>query len=124
MSPRPGSPRPLAHGLKRGVQGRCPNCGEGRLFRGYLKVNPTCEACGHENGRYPADDGPAYFTILLAGHLFVAPLLIFSFMQTMNPWLLCAVILPPLAIATLILLRVTKGGLIGVLWSTRAGSAQ
>ncbi len=118
------SPRPLADGLKRGVTGRCPNCGRGRLFRGYLKVNPTCEACGHANGEYRADDGPAYFTILLAGHLFVAPLLIFSFIETWNPWLLCAVILPPLAIATLILLRLTKGGLIGVLWSTRAGSAQ
>jgi uncharacterized protein (DUF983 family) len=120
----PSTPRPLASGLTRGAKGRCPNCGEGHLFRGYLKVRPSCESCGHANGEYRADDGPAYFTVLLAGHLFVAPMLFLPFVRTWNPYLVAAMLLPPLALATLALLRVTKGGLIGVLWSTRAGSAQ
>jgi uncharacterized protein (DUF983 family) len=120
----PNQPRPLAHGLKRGAKGRCPNCGEGRLFKGYLKVEPECSACGHANGAYRADDGPAYFTILLIGHLFIAPLVLLPVLRSWSPAVLCAVLLPALALITLGLLRVTKGSFIGVLWSTRAGSSQ
>ena len=47
-------------GLQRGFRRRCPNCGQGRLFKGYLKVNPTCPSCGHANGLYRADDAPRY----------------------------------------------------------------
>ena len=68
--------RPLGLGLRRGVAHRCPACGKGRLYRGYLKVEDSCEACGHALGDYRADDGPAYLTILLIGHLIVAPLLV------------------------------------------------
>ena len=111
-------------GLMRGLSGQCPNCGRGRLFRGYLKVRSDCSACGHANGAYRADDGPAYFTILIVGHLVIAPVLAFSFIRTAGPWVLVATILPTLAVVTLILLRLTKGGLIGVLWATKAGSTQ
>ena len=117
-------PRPFASGFSRGLKGRCPNCGQGRLFRGYLKVSPTCEACGHATGEYRADDGPAYFTVLLVGHLFIAPIVLLPFIHEWSPALLCAVLLPSVALISLALLRVAKGGLIGVLWSTRAGSAQ
>ena len=57
--------RPLLASVLRGLRGTCPRCGEGALFHKYLKVNPACPACGHDLDRYPADDGPAYFTILL-----------------------------------------------------------
>jgi uncharacterized protein (DUF983 family) len=72
-------------GLKRGVLHRCPNCGEGRLYSRYLKVDLDCEVCGHDLARYPADDGPAYFTILIIGHLFVAPLLFFPIIWKAPP---------------------------------------
>ena len=68
---------PLKRSVFRGLQGHCPACGKGPLFWRYLKVNGRCEACGHDLARYPADDGPAYLTILLVGHLIVAPLLFF-----------------------------------------------
>ncbi|MBO9561058.1 MAG: DUF1610 domain-containing protein, partial [Caulobacter sp.] len=57
-SPQPAS---MLTGMKRGVRHRCPNCGEGRLYTRYLKVDLDCEVCGHDLARYPADDGPAYF---------------------------------------------------------------
>ena len=63
--------------MLRGLRGRCPHCGEGALFYRYLKVNPHCPVCGHDLAQYPSDDGPAYFTILITGHLVIVPLLVF-----------------------------------------------
>lgn len=116
--------RTAAKGLKRGLLGRCPNCGEGHLFRSYLKVDPTCEACGHDNSAYRSDDGPAYFTILIIGHLLIAPLLCFSFMWQANPALVIAITLPLIAAATLVLLSFVKGAFIGVQWGTQAVAVQ
>lgn len=103
-------------GLKRGLHRRCPNCGEGRLFRGYLAVEPHCPVCGHDNGAYRADDGPAYFTVLLVGHLIVAPMLIFPFIRTWPVLTSLSVMLPPIVLATLVLLPLAKGALIGFQW--------
>ena len=92
-------PQPTASvltGLKRGLSHRCPNCGDGRLYRRYLKVAPVCEACGHELGLYPADDGPAYFTIFLVGHIIIAPLLFFRWIWEASPLLVVPVTLIPL----------------------------
>jgi uncharacterized protein (DUF983 family) len=112
--------RSLNDGLRRGFFGHCPNCGEGRLFAGYLKVASTCEACGHELGRYRADDGPAYFTILIVGHLVVAPLLCFSFVWTWNPILVVAITCSALLATVLLTLPRVKGAFIGAQWATRA----
>jgi uncharacterized protein (DUF983 family) len=102
--------------LKRGFKGRCPACGQGALFWRYLKVEPHCPACGHELSQYPADDGPAYFTILIVGHLVVAPLLAFPFIWKSPVWLVLVVTLLPLALFTLILLPRIKGAFIGGLY--------
>jgi uncharacterized protein (DUF983 family) len=111
-------------GFKRGLVGRCPNCGEGHLFRGYLKVDPVCEPCGHQNGAYRADDGPAYFTVLIIGHLLIAPMLCFSFIWQANPLLVLSVTIPLVALATLLLLGFVKGAFIGVQWGMGALAAQ
>jgi uncharacterized protein (DUF983 family) len=110
----------LLPALARGFRRRCPECGEGKLFRGYLKVQPVCETCGHENGRYPADDAPPYFTILLVGHLVVAPMLLFPFIWQAPVWLVLAITLPILAVATLLLLPRVKGAVIAGHWATGA----
>lgn len=115
-TPRPDQ-RLLWTGFSRGVRGRCPNCGQAPLFRAYLKVNPTCDACGHELGHYPADDAPPYFTILLVGHLIVAPMLAFPFILTLPAWLLLAILLPALTALILVFLPIVKGAVIGVLWA-------
>ena len=61
--------RPLRPALWRGWRRKCPRCGEGPLLTSYLKVRPTCPACGQELHHHRADDGPAYLTILIVGHL-------------------------------------------------------
>lgn len=106
---------PLFRSIARGLKGRCPACGEGPLFWKYLKVAPACRACGHELARYPADDGPAYFTILLIGHLVIAPMLFFPFVWESSPWLVIPAALTFLVALTLVLLPRVKGGFIGVL---------
>ena len=109
--------RPLLPAMLRGLSGRCPHCGEGRLYYRYLKINHDCPACGHELDRYPADDGPAYFTILLVGHLVVAPLLIFPFIWQAPVAILIPSILVPLTALTLLLLPRIKGAVVGLLYA-------
>ena len=111
-------------GLKRGILHRCPNCGDGRLYVRYLKVDPDCEACGHDLAAYPADDGPAYFTILIIGHLFVAPLLLFPFIWKAPVGLVLPLTILPLAALTLLLLPRVKGAVIGALWAIKLRKAQ
>ena len=101
----------------RGLKGRCPHCGDGKLYWGYLKVEPRCNACEHDLARYPADDGPAYFTILIVGHLIVAPLLVFSIIWEAPTMYVLPATLIPLAIATLALLPRVKGAFIGLLYA-------
>ena len=120
----PNTPnRNAATGFMRGIARRCPHCGEGPLFSGYLKVAPNCDACGHETGAYRADDGPAYFTMLIVGHLLVAPMLALSFILTWPISVVLALSLTFVALATLALLPIVKGGFIGVQWGTRTGIA-
>ncbi len=109
--------RSIWAGLQRGALGRCPHCGEGRLFSSYLKVAPTCSACGHEIGLYRADDGPAYFTILIVGHLVVAPLLFLEFVRTWPVIWVMAILLPTIVILALVLLPRVKGAFVGVQWA-------
>lgn len=115
--------RPFKTGLLRGLRGRCPNCDKGRLFASYLKVSPTCEACGHNLGAYKADDGPAYFTILLVGHLVVAPAFFFPFMWETSPWVIVPGALVALTALILLLLPRIKGAFLGALWSIRPAPA-
>jgi uncharacterized protein (DUF983 family) len=113
-------PNRVLRGLGRGFRRRCPNCGVGRLFKGYLAVEPRCPACGHDNAQYRADDAAPYFTILAIGHLVIGPILIFPFILTAPIGLVLATTLPALAIVTLALLPVIKGAVIGALWAMRA----
>jgi len=108
---------PLVPSLMRGLKGCCPNCGEGKLFWKYLKVNGRCEACDHDLARYPADDGPAYVTILLVGHLIVAPLLFFPIVWESSAWVSVPVLLGSLSALTLVTLPRVKGAWIGLMYA-------
>jgi uncharacterized protein (DUF983 family) len=108
---------PLRRSVFRGAAGRCPACGKAPLFWRYLKVNGRCETCDTDLSRYPADDGPAYLTILLIGHLVVAPMLFFPIVWRTNPALSLPIILSALATVTLLLLPRIKGGWIGLMYS-------
>lgn len=103
-------------GIKRGLRFRCPECGEGKLYRKYLKVQSPCETCGHDNVQYPADDAPPYLTIFLVGHLVIAPMLFFNFIWRANLWLVLLTTLPFLLVLTLVALPMVKGAAIGLMW--------
>lgn len=107
---------PLRRSIVRGLKGHCPACGQGSMFWRYLKVNGRCDACDHELARYPADDGPAYLTILLVGHLIVAPLLFFPLVWR-HPAYSAPLVMIPLALLTLLILPRVKGGWIGMMYA-------
>lgn len=109
--------RSILASLGRGLLGRCPCCGEGKLFWSYLKVQPHCPECDHDLARYPADDGPAYFTILIVGHLLVAPLLLFPIIWQAPATVVVPATLLPLCLFTLALLPRVKGAFIGLLYA-------
>jgi uncharacterized protein (DUF983 family) len=103
--------------MRRGLQRRCPSCGHGRLFGGYVKQEPVCAGCGEDLLRFRADDAPAYFTILLVGHVIVPAMLALE--VALHPSTLVHMLLwVPLTLAmTVLLLPPIKGALIGVQWA-------
>jgi uncharacterized protein (DUF983 family) len=86
-------------------------------------VSPECPACGHDLDQYPSDDGPAYFTILLVGHLVVAPLLVFPFIWKQPAAVVVPAVLIPLVVLTLVILPRVKGAVIGLLYSLKVRRA-
>jgi len=115
----PWSKRSVGRSMLRGLRGRCPNCGKGRLFYRYLKVEPVCRSCGHTLDRYPADDGPAYFTVLIVGHLVVVPFLILgaTWIWKTSPWVVIPTALAAIGAITLTALPVIKGAVVGLLYA-------
>jgi uncharacterized protein (DUF983 family) len=107
--------KPVLRSLWRGLARHCPNCGEGSIFSGYLKVEAHCAACGHNNAQYPADDAAPYFTIFIAGHILIPLLLITDrHWEAATSTIELAIFLPLTALLTLALLPFVKGGVIGV----------
>lgn len=117
MTAMPEIVHPLLRSVGRGLSHRCPACGQGRMFGRYLKIEPNCASCGHELARYPADDGPAYLTILLVGHLIVAPMLIFPVVWRTDPLISLPIILGSLSVVTLLALPRIKGGWVGLMYA-------
>ena len=110
---------PILRAMTRGLRGRCPKCNDGPLFYRYLKVWPACDACGHDLDQYPSDDGPAYFTILLVGHLVVAPLLLFPIIWHSPVAVMVPAVLIPLAGLTMLILPRVKGAVVGMLYAVK-----
>lgn len=108
---------PLKRSVGRGLQHRCPACGDGQLYGRFLKVEPTCQVCGQDLAKYPADDGPAYLTIVLVGHLIIAPLLLFPIVWESSAWISVPVLLTALTAITLAALPRVKGGWIGMMYA-------
>jgi uncharacterized protein (DUF983 family) len=115
----PWSRRTVPTSMFRGLKGKCPNCGQGRLFYRYLKVEPVCQSCGHDLDRYPADDGPAYFTVLIVGHAVIVPFLILCapLIWKAPLWLLIPGALAAVATITLTALPIVKGAVVGLLYA-------
>ena len=113
-----------AHPLLAGLKGRCPNCGEGALFDGFLSVAPSCEACGFDLAGADSGDGPAVFIILIAGFI-VAFAALFTEIAFHPPvWVHLVVWLPLTAVLCLVMLRPAKGLLLAAQFANKAGQAR
>ena len=111
------SPPNLWVGLRRGIARKCPACGQGPLFRGYLSVIPVCPVCGNDNEQYPSDDFAPYVTIFLVLHLMVPILFAVDRTWDMSVSFEMTLALPLFLIATLVLLPFAKGAVIGFAWA-------
>ncbi|MBI1173445.1 DUF983 domain-containing protein [bacterium] len=108
----------IRRAIGRGLWARCPNCGKGRLFAGYLRVVERCSVCQAPLGNYRAADGPAFITITVVGLLLV-PALGWSFVALRpDPLKLALSVGLLMGILTLVCLRLSKGMMIGYLWAT------
>jgi uncharacterized protein (DUF983 family) len=103
----------------RGLRGRCPACGRGRLFAGYLKQAPGCAACGAATGEIEAEDGPPWLTVLLLGPLLAALTFIAARHEDWPLWMRLGGLGAFAILAVVMLLPRIKGALIGVLWGMR-----
>lgn len=105
--------------MKRGLFGRCPACGEGKLFRAFLKVNDCCPACGEALHHHRADDLPAYLVIVVVGHIVVPLALAIETAFTPPIALQLAIYLPLTLILSLLMLQPIKGAVVGWQWALR-----
>ena len=114
-----GEERALWPALKRGLRRRCPNCGTSGIFRGYLKVRDHCPVCEEALYHQRADDGPAYLTILIVGHV-MAPLILGVYTALRpDPLIMASVFSVGTAALSLYLLPRLKGGMIAFQWAKR-----
>jgi uncharacterized protein (DUF983 family) len=111
-------PPPLP--VMRGLRGRCPSCGEGHLFQGFLTVRPACETCGLDYSFADAGDGPAVFVILIGGAVVVFVALITEVLYQPPYWLHATLWLPLILLVTLLPLRMVKGLLIALQYHHKA----
>ena len=105
--------------VKRGLRGRCPRCGQGKLFRAFLKVDNACSVCGLDFTPHRADDLPAYLVIIIVGHIVVPLALVIETNYSPPVALQLAVYLPLTFVASLALLQPIKGAVVGVQWALR-----
>lgn len=113
------APRPVGAAVMRGLRRRCPACGVGTSFLGYLRLAPACAHCGEPLGHIRADDFPPYLTTLVVGHI-VVPAVLMVEQAFAPPLALRMIAWPALALAlTLAALPVIKGGVVGLMWALR-----
>lgn len=115
----PKAERDMRPALLRGWKRRCPSCGTGPLFNGFLKVREACPVCSEDLHHHRADDGPAYLTILIVGHL-LGPLLGWYYMEFRpEPLVMVAIFSVGCVALSLYLLPRLKGMIVGFQWAKR-----
>ena len=113
-------PSPYATGMKN----RCPRCGEGKLFKGFVDLAPSCEACGLDYGFADSGDGPAILVMLVAGFIVVGSALVVEVKYEPPMWVHLAIFLPLTLIVCLGMLRPLKGVLLALQYRNKAGLGQ
>jgi uncharacterized protein (DUF983 family) len=106
---------PLLRAMRRGAAGRCPVCGEGRLFSTWLGVVAECTACGTALGRIPADDAPPYFTVFIVAHVVIGLQIALERSIVLPVATELMIFLPGTLLLTLALIRPVKGATVGMM---------
>lgn len=112
--------RPIMLSVGRGIRCTCPNCGEGKLFSGYLQQNARCQKCDEPLGRYDAGLLTALLVGLIIVLVFACAFLAIELAGGTSPLNYLMILLPISVAASLLVLRPCKGGLIGFIWALRA----
>jgi uncharacterized protein (DUF983 family) len=114
-----GTDYPPVSPFRAGVLCRCPRCGEGRVFRGFLTVADKCDVCGLPISRHDAGDGPAVFVILILGFLVVGLAILVE--ATMAPplWVHMVIWPPFILIVAIAMLRPLKATLLALQYRHR-----
>lgn len=103
---------PLLHGLR----GKCPNCGQGRLFKSYITQNQVCSICREDFSNIHADDGPPWLTILVSGHI-MAPLIIYFVTHDIfSEFIETSILIIMALLCVFIILPRAKGLFIAAIW--------
>lgn len=106
--------------LSAGIHGRCPRCGQGALFDGFIKIRPACKTCGLDFGFADAGDGPAVFVILLVGFVIVGGALYVELAFQPALWVHVVLWGPITVLLGLGLLRPLKATLVALQYKHRA----
>ncbi len=111
--------------LIRGMLGRCPRCGQGRLLHHYIKLVDRCSVCGEPYGHFRTDDAAPWLTILVVGHMTVPMVLVCEINFRLPMWLAVAIYVPLIVGLAAIMLPRCKGMLAALMWAMKAeGSEQ
>jgi uncharacterized protein (DUF983 family) len=100
--------------LKAALTCRCPACGEGKLFKGFLSLRPSCAKCGLDYSTFDSGDGPAVFIILAAGFVVVFAALLVEVLYQPPFWLHALLWLPLILVVTVLPLRPMKALMIAL----------
>jgi uncharacterized protein (DUF983 family) len=114
----------LTDAVCRGLACRCPSCGRGRLYAGFLTLKPKCDTCGLDNAFIDTGDGPAVFIIMIAGAIVVAAALFVEVKYQPPFWVHASLWLPLILAVTLWPLRAMKSLLISLQFHHRAAEGQ
>ncbi len=114
------TPPTLSESALRGIACKCPRCGKGRIYSGFLTLRPSCEVCGLDFAFMDSGDGPAIFMIMIAGAIVVGAALIVEVKYQPPFWLHAALWLPLIAATTLLPLRSMKSLLIALQYHHKA----
>jgi len=111
--------REIKPAMWRGLKRKCPNCGQGSLFAGYLKTADSCSHCGQDFTAHRADDGPAYLTILVVGHIIGFAMHFIWSAYRPDPLTMALVLTAGSVALSLWLLPRLKGMIIAIQWAKR-----
>lgn len=104
--------------IRRAAFGRCPKCGEGRLYKSYLKQVDRCAVCSEPYCHIRADDGPPWLTILVVGHIIVPLIFVMDSWTQWPIWMAASIWPVATALLAIAVLPRAKGVFLGIIWAT------